>query len=284
MQKPPGSLQPSRRPIRTLLLAFVVSGLVMAAAGAEQGAPAQSEPMAHRVNTTKFTIADVEASKTFYENLLGMKELNRYVAPGILVEPFMGFDQGGRIGLLGFTEHENIAKTHLPVSVVFVPDLAPTVTRLQAAKHPFRHWPGTNGRGARVHVTDPSGNTIELIEREGPPAVSGARLIVEDIGEAEAYFARILGVAADSRTETSTAIEVRLDFGEGMFVALYEPKPRASFPRSDQPVVAIYTTDFDAVLARVNAEGRRVRKYGSSMFLADDPFGNVVEIIRRAAP
>ena len=56
----------------------------------------------------------------------------------------------------------------------------------------------------------------------------------------------------------------------------------AAFPRSDQPVVAIYTRDFDGVLERVKAGGLRVREFGTGMFLADDPSGNVVEVVRLA--
>ena len=90
-------------------------------------AAAQDEGFPHEVRTTKFTIVDVDASKSFYEDLIGLKEVNRCETTG-LVEPFMAFDeQGGRIGLLAFTEHENIEKTPLPVSVVSVSDLDPVL-------------------------------------------------------------------------------------------------------------------------------------------------------------
>lgn len=71
-----------------------------------------------------------------------------------------------------------------------------------------------------------------------------------------------------------------------MFVALFEPKDKeqAIFPRSEQPVVAIYSADFDAVQERIKAEGLRIREFGAGMFLADDPSGNVVEVVRLATP
>ena len=238
----------------------------------------------HRVNTTKFTIFDVEGTKPFYEELLGMKELNRFVTGG-LTEPFMGFDQGGRIGLLAFAENENLAKTPLPVSVVSVPNLDVVAARFEAARHPIQIISGEATGGVRLGIaTDPSGNTIELVEREGLPEVAGARLIVDDRQQAEDFFVRIFGVKPGERLKTDTFDEVFMDFGEGMFVALFEPTDAAAFPRSEQPVVAIYTTDFDAVLARVKSGGLRVREFGQGMFLANDPSGNVVEVVRQTAP
>ena len=49
---------------------------------------------------------DAEVSKAFYEDLLGIPELRRYVDEGRLVEPFMGWAEDGRIGLLDYDEKE----------------------------------------------------------------------------------------------------------------------------------------------------------------------------------
>lgn len=250
--------------------------LTVAAIAATAERATSPEPMPHRVNTTKFTIDDVDGTKPFYEELLGMKELDRFVAPDFLVEPFMGFDQGGRIGLLAFSRNENIEKTRLPVSVVSVPDLAAIVARFEAASYPIERNPAE----ARAFATDPSGNVIEVVETEGLAKVSGARLIVDDIEASLAFFAQAFGVKAARRERSDNFDEARLEFDAGMFLALYEAKPRAPFPRSDQPVVAIYSKEFDAVLTRVQAVGGRVRTFGEHMFLADDPSGNVVEVVR----
>ena len=45
------------------------------------GALAQMAPI-HTVTTTKFTVEDAEVSKAFYEDLLGIPELRRYVDEG----------------------------------------------------------------------------------------------------------------------------------------------------------------------------------------------------------
>ena len=275
----------SNRYLRPALVALTLSALTLPAFVAGQASPtSQAPPIPHRVNTTKFTIVDLAGTKPFYEKLLGMKELDRFVARDFLIEPFMGFDQGGRIGLLAFSENENLAKTPFPVSVVFVPDLDKVAARFEATQHPIQMFSGDTTGGARLALaTDPSGNTIEVVERAGLPAVGGARLIVDDRAKAEAFFVRVFDVEPEQRIVTDTFDEVFMNFGEGMFVALFEPKTPSSFPRSEQPVVSIYTTDFDAVLDRVNVGGLRVRKFGEAMFLANDPSGNVVEVVRQAA-
>ena len=70
---------------------------------------------------------------------------------------------------------------------------------------------------------------------------------------------------------------------KGVFVALFEPKGVAPLPKSENPVVAIYSTEFDAVLKRVKAGGLRVRERSAAMFLASDPSGNVIEVVRQSA-
>ncbi len=258
--------------------------LALATLALPLGAVAQT-PSPHTVTTTKFTIDDVSISKTFYEDLVGMPELRRFVADGRLVEPFMGWSENGRMGLLAYAVKELVKKSPHPVSVVFLPDLDAVAARFEAAGQPFQVFSGEATGGVRLAiVVDPSGNAIELVERDGPPAVGGARLIVEDRAAAEEFFVRIFGAEPGQRIETDTFDEVFMDVGEGMFVALFEPKGDGPQPKSENPVVAIYSTEFDAILERVKAGGLRVRERSAGMFLADDPSGNVVEVVRQAVP
>ncbi len=261
------------------LLAFGLAALLFA-----PPARAQDASVPHSVRTTKFTITDVDASKAFYE-LIGLREVNRFESGG-LIEPFMAFDEeGGRIGLLHFAEPETIEKTVLPVSIIWVPDLDPLFARFEAADYPIQELSDEVTGGLRIAVaSDPSGNAIEMVEREGPPRVAGAQLIVDDRAAAEEFFGRIFGVEPGRRLQTDTVDEVFFDFDGGMFVALLEWKDtaQATFPRSEQPVVAIYTIDFDAVRDRVKAGGLRIREFGDGMLLATDPSGNVVEVVRQA--
>ncbi len=106
---------------------------------------------------------------------------------------------------------------------------------------------------------------------------------MDDRQKEEEFFVRIFGetgVAPGQRFETEAFDEVLMDFGGGMFVALFEPKGVAPLPKSEHPVVAIYSTEFDAVLQRVKAEGLGLREFGTGMFLATAPSGNVVEVVR----
>ena len=116
------------RHIRPAIFLFAIVALTVSA-----DAVAQDAVSPHTVTTTKFTIDDVNISKTFYEDLVGMPELRRFVAEGRLVEPFMGWTENGRMGLLAYTEKEAVEKSSYPVSVVFLPDLDEVAARFEAA-------------------------------------------------------------------------------------------------------------------------------------------------------
>ena len=238
----------------------------------------------HELRTTKFTVSDVDAAVAFYQGLVGMEEVGRFESPGSLIEPFMGFGEGVmRVGLLGFVEVEDIEKTPYPVSVVMIPDIDAVAARMESANHGLNITSVEVGDGSSVRIgitTDPSGNTVELVEVDGPPKVVGARLIVEDRAAAEEFFARVFDVTPGRRVVTESFDEVFFDFGDDKFIALYEPRGEAPLPKSKNPVVAIYSSAFDVVLERVKAGGLGVREYGSGMFLANDPSGNVVEVVR----
>ena len=247
---------------------------------------AQQEEAAspHQVRTAKFTTTDVEESSTFYQQMFEMTEFDRYISEGRLVEPFLGYAEDARLGLLGYTEQETIEKSPIPVAVIFTPDFDDVTGRLEAAQHPLSLLSGPETGGVRIAITrDPSGNALEIVEREGTPAVGGSRLVVDDRQKAEDFFVRIFGVAAGRRIETDTFDEVFMNVGGAMFVVLFEPKGATPLPKSKHPVVAIYSTDFDAVLERVVAEGLGHQQYGDFMFLANDPSGNVVEVVRQRA-
>ena len=193
--------------------------------------------------------------------------------------------EAASIGLLAYTKKETVEKSPHPVSVIFTPDLDAVAQRFEAAQYPIRLVSGEVTGGVRIGIVrDPSGNAIEMVEREGAPAVGGARLIVHDRQASEEFFVGIFGVQPGQRIQTDTFDEVFMDFGEGMFVALFEPKGDPSLAKSQHPVVAIYSTEFDAVLERVKAGGLGVEERSRGMFLAKEPSGNVVEVVRQVAP
>ena len=248
---------------------------------ASSAALADTAPV-HTVTTTKFTVEDAEISKAFYEDFLGIPELRRYVDEGRIVEPFMGWVEDGRIGLLDYAEKETVQKSSAPVSAISVPDLEVLAARFEKAGKQFPIY--DLGGGVRLSIVkDPSGNAIEIVEVEGAPAVLGARVIVEDRAEAEEWYLDVFGVEPDNRIVTDSFDEVFLKMGAGLFFALYEPKDEPALPKSNYPVVAIYTTDYDGVLERIKAHGLHVRERGDRVAFARDPSGNVVEVIHQPA-
>lgn len=275
--------EPAARYSKQAVVALVITALSIAATAVGQQAPTSP----HQVRTTKFTIDDVDKNIAFYEGMLGMTEVNRFApAGGALVEPFMGFtDASQRVGLLAFKEHEVIEKSPYPVTVIYTGEFEALSARFEKAQTPLVLLPTANRSGVRTAIArDPSGNAIEIIDRPGAPGIAGSRLIVDDRQTEEDFFVRIFGetgVAPGQRFKSEAFDEVRMHFGEGMFVALFEPKGIAPLPKSEHPVVAIYSTDFDAVLARVKAEGLGLQEYGTHMFLAKAPSGNVIEVVRQ---
>ena len=277
---------------KTLRIVYSLVVSLVVVTMSQIGHAQQSDP--HTVRTTKFTIKDVEESTLFYEDLIGMTEIDRFEADSGLVEPFMAFsDDGKRIGLLRFNEYENIQKSKHPVSVVVVPSLDNIIRRFNEANYPITTYTGavsagfgaSEGGGVNTAIVhDPSGNGVELIETGGRASVAGARLIVSDRKEAEDFFVRIFDVTPGERIQTGDYDEVVLDFGDGMFVVLFEPKDEPPLPKSEHPTVAIYSTEADEVLERMKAEGLEIQEFGGFIFLAKDPSGNVIEIVRQRTP
>jgi len=244
------------------------------------------EAAPHAVRTSKFTIFDVDESKHFYEELIGLTEVGRFEDIGRIVEPFMGFGDGGaRIGLLKYDERETLPKSSTPVSVLALPDLEPVIQRFTAAEYPIQEYSGEITGGIRIAIAhDPAGNGIELVETPGPPHVAGARLVVDNLAETEEFFVRVFNVKSGQRIKTETFDEVFMEFGDGLFVALYEPLNEDPLAKSWYPVVAIYSSDYDSVLERIKTGGLGVRERGDRVLFAKDPSGNVIEVVRQRTP
>ena len=272
---------------RQVVLGLMIAALSVSADAAGQEAPAsESAPPPHVVRTVKYTVGDVDENTAFYEKMVGMTEMNRYVAEGRLVEPFLGFgDAEHRLGLLSYTQREGLEKSPYPVAVIYTAEFDEMVARFEAAQNPLFLLPSTDTGGLRIAIaTDPSGNAVEIVDRADMPAVGGSRLIVDDRQKAEEFFLRIFGetaVTPGQRFETEEFDEVVMDFGGEMFVALFEPKGVAPLPKSTHPVVAIYTTEIDAIIQRVKAEGFGYTEFRPGVFMVNDPSGNVVEIVRQ---
>jgi catechol 2,3-dioxygenase-like lactoylglutathione lyase family enzyme len=242
---------------------------------------------AHIIGSAKLIIGDVKENQTFFETVFGMKEVSHYSSKGAYEEPIMGFESGGRLALFHSLTEAPLTKSQFPVALIYTPDLEGVIKRLDDNKYKYQRLPQAQSSTFKIAIArDPSGNAIEILSREGKPfEVGGSKLIVDDRQKAEDFYVRIFGAKPGQRYVTPTYDEVLMGFGEGPFLALFQPKAEAPLPKSQSPVVAIYTKEFDAVLKRVTDAGLGYREVKSSspttrIIVAKDPAGNSVEIIR----
>jgi catechol 2,3-dioxygenase-like lactoylglutathione lyase family enzyme len=247
---------------------------------------ASSPPGPHTLGAAKLIIGDVKTNQAFYQQMFGMKEVAHYSADGVYDEPIMGFGDGARLALFSPVKEAALQKSQYPVALVYTTQFDTVVKRIQDAKHPIQRLPPAASGPYRIAIArDPSGNAIEILARDnGSDAVGGAKLIVADRQKAEDFFVQVFGAKPVQRFNTAAYDEVLLAFNQG-FVALFQPKNEEPLPKSQFPVVALYTTEFDAVLERVRQIGLGYRDVktstGSRIIIAKDPSGNGVEIIAR---
>ena len=257
--------------------------------GAAELSPSPSStaaPSPHRIGSAKLIIGDVKANQTFYESMFGMNEVAHFSAKGVYDEPIMGFDAGARLALFSPLVEPPLKKSQFPVALIYVPSLNPVAKKVEDAKHPLRRLPASASASMRIAIaTDPSGNQIELLERANKPMeVGGSKLIVDNRQKAEDFYATVFGVKPMARYQTAAYDEVLMSFGSGAWLALFEPKAEAPLPKSQYPVVAIYTKEFDSVLSRIQALGLGYREVKTTalkarIIIAKDPAGNGVEVI-----
>jgi predicted enzyme related to lactoylglutathione lyase len=243
----------------------------------------------HIIGAAKLIVGDVKQTQAYYEQMFGMKEVSHYSAKDVYEEPIMGFSEGARLALFSPLAEAPIKKSQFPVALVYTPDFEGLVTRIEAAKFPVTRLPVAQSGTFKIAIArDPSGNAIEIFSRPtGILEVGGSKLIVDDRQKAEDFYAKVFGATPGQRYNTATYDEVLMQFGAGPFLALFQPKAEAPLTKSQFPVVAIYTSDFDGVLKRVTELGLGYRDVKSStpetrIIVAKDPAGNWVEIIRRA--
>lgn len=269
--------------------ALLVCGLVLCGIARLQESAAASKPAVspHTIGAAKLIIGEVKANQEFYEKMFGLKEVSHYSAEGVYDEPIMGFGEGARLALFSPKAEAPLKKSQYPVALIYTPDFDGLTKRIEEAKQPLLRLPASQSGPFRIAITrDPSGNAIEILARPGKAEVGGSKLIVDDRQKAEDFYVRIFGVKPGQRFKTAAYDEVLMNFGEGPFLALFQPKDETPLPKSRFPVVAIYTSEFDAVVKRIVAEGLGYRDVKTStpnlrIIVAKDPAGNAIEIISR---
>ena len=275
--------------------AVAVMGLSIAAAVlAQSSVPVNPTPTAnipdgqmHIIGSAKLIVKDAAASKAYYEQFFGMKEMAYYSGKDVYVEPIMGYDGGAKLALFQPLAEAELKKPAAPVALIYTPDFEAMVKKIEDAKQPIRRLPAAESATFKIAIArDPSGNAIEILSRPGKLEVGGSKLIVNDRAKAEEWFAKVFDAKPGQRYVTAGYDEVLMQFGSGPFLALFQPKNEAPLPKSQFPVVAIYTKDFDNVLKRVQEIGLGFREVKTSspasrIVIAKDPAGNGIEIIRR---
>jgi catechol 2,3-dioxygenase-like lactoylglutathione lyase family enzyme len=243
--------------------------------------------MASSIGAAKLIVGDARQNQTFFEQMFGMKQVNHYQAKDLYDEPVMGFEDGARLALFSPLAEAPLKKSQYPVAVLYTPDLDGVVKRLQQANSPVQRLDAANAGTLQIAIArDPSGNAIELVARPGKWEVGGSKLIVTDRQKAEDFVAKVFGATAGRRYKTPAYDEVLMNFGGGAFLALFQPLSEPALPKSQYPVVAIYTTDFEGVLKRVTEAGLGYREVkgptpDTKIIVAKDPAGNAIEIIKR---
>ena len=160
------------RHIVTTIFALTIAALAVSTdAIGQSSADAPSSP--HEVRTAKFTVDDVDKARAFYEEMFDLTEINRFVVEGRLVEPLLGYEgkETSRIGLLGFTEHENLEKSPIPVVALYSGNFDEVIKRLEDAKHPVTLLPGAEtpvGFGSRSPATRPATASKSSTARDHP--------------------------------------------------------------------------------------------------------------------
>jgi catechol 2,3-dioxygenase-like lactoylglutathione lyase family enzyme len=243
----------------------------------------------NKIGAVKLIIGDVKENQSYFEQMFGMKEIDHY-HDAAYDEPIMGFDGGAHLALFSPKLEPPLEKSAYPVALFYTPDLDGLVKRLQDAKHPVRMLDAAQTGTLKIAIArDPSGNAVELVARAGNWAVGGSKLIVSDRQKAEAFYAKVFNATPGQRFKTPMYDEVLMKLGDGPFLALFQPLAEPALAKSKYPVVAIYSSEFEAVVQRLADVGVGYREVptgrpGQRIVVATDPAGNAVEIIRRVQP
>jgi catechol 2,3-dioxygenase-like lactoylglutathione lyase family enzyme len=243
----------------------------------------------NKIGAVKLIIGDVKENQFYFEQTFGMKEIDHY-SDTAYDEPIMGFDDGAHLALFSPKQEPPLKKSAFPVALIYTPDLDVLVKRMQDAKLSVHMLDAVQTGTLRIAIAkDPSGNAIELVARAGKWAVGGSKLIVSDRQKAEEFYTKVFNVTPGQRFKTAAYDEVLMNFGDGPFLALFQPLTEPALAKSKYPVVAIYSSEFEAVVRRLADLGLGYRdvptsRPGMRIIVATDPAGNAIEIIRRAQP
>lgn len=266
-------------------IGFLAVVLSIASTNAEENA----QPNA-TIGAAKLIVDDLALTQKFYEDLFGMKEVRRYNYDlDTYEETIMAFDQGARLAL--FAPNDNmekpLPKSQYPVVLIYTPEFDRVVEKLKTEEISYRLLQTGEGGPRIVIARDPSGNAVEIYGREGEWEVGGSKLIVNDRHKAEAFYKKIFNAKSGQVFQAAGVYdEVLMGFATPTWLALFQPLAEKPLTKSRFALTAFYTTEFDAVIKRLDEEGLGYRKVatqteGLRIVIAQDPAGNAIEIIAR---
>ncbi|GFE80018.1 hypothetical protein GCM10011487_20180 [Steroidobacter agaridevorans] len=245
---------------RSLIVCFSLLLAPLVHAAEPAGSPT------HSLVAAKVIVADLKQALDFYQQNFGLKEVARENVEGQYDQVILGFGSGVRLTLVSSPKEQSLQKSRYPVVLIYTPDFETIVKRLEDTKQPVRRLPKSQSGPYNIAIArDPSGNAVEILARQQPPAIGAAKLIVADRKDAEEFYTSLLHAKPLQYFNTPTYDEVLLGFNDGM-LALFQPKDEAPLPKSQFPLVTFRTRDID------------VTKDDSATGTSKDPSGNVFEI------
>ncbi|MBT73760.1 MAG: hypothetical protein CMQ15_17295 [Gammaproteobacteria bacterium] len=273
--------------MKIALNSLLLNGLILLASPL-YGQDGETFDSPHFISAPKLIVDDLGRAENFYKTFLGVQELRRIDTNlESFDETIMGYGQGASVAL--FEPNPNVEtalpKSQHPVVLFNTPHLRAITDRLEATGYPVRYIGSETSEGLFIGITeDPAGNVVEIVSRGDTPNVGGSKLIVRDRQESEDFYSSVFSVPPLRYYKSDSYDEVLMNFGDGPFLALFESKIEPQLAKSRFPVVAIRTSDYDGVIARLKQEGVEMTEFtfgNSTITTARDPSGNIIEIIQQ---
>jgi predicted enzyme related to lactoylglutathione lyase len=265
---------------------ILLFGLASVDSSAQENEPSTAFSSPHRISAPKLIVDDLGRAENFYKTFLGVLQLRRIdTSLEVFDETIFGYGKGANVALFEPNPELEapLVKSRHPVVLFNTPNLTAITDRLEATGYPVRYIGSEGGDGLFIGITeDPSGNVVEIVSRGDVANVGGSKLIVSNRQQSEDFYARVFEIPPLRYFKSDSYDEVLMNFGEGAFLALFESKVEPQLVKSRFPVVAISTSDYDGVIARLELEGLGMTEYTPGRItIAQDPSGNAIEIIRR---
>ena len=118
--------------------------------------------------------------------------------------------------------------------------------------------------------------------------VGVAKLIVSDLKQTQAFYESMFGMKEVAHYSAEGVYdEPIMGFDSGARLALFQPKTAAPVKKSQAPVALIYTPEFDALVARIEAAKHPIRRLPAAqsgsfrIAIVRDPSDNAIEILAR---